>query len=391
MIEAAVELDDDAMSAYLEGNEPDAATLRRLIRKGTVSVTFYPILCGSAFKNKGVQPLLDAVIDFLPSPLDVPAIKGIDPKTSAEIERHADDAEPLSMLAFKIMNDPFVGTLTFCRIYSGKLESGTALANTVKDKRERIGRMLLMHANNREEIKEAFAGDIVAVVGLKDTTTGDTLCEPSKPVILERMEFPEPVIEIAIEPNSKADQEKMGVALSRLAAEDPSFRVKTDEESGQTIIAGMGELHLDIIVDRMKREFKVEASVGQPQVAYRETITQAAEVDYTHKKQTGGTGQFARVIMRFEPLPAGGGFEFENEVVGGNVPTRIRAGRRRRAWSALWATACSPVSRWSTSRRRCSTASTTRSTLRRSPSRSPHARRSAKACRRRGRCCSSRS
>ena len=231
------------------------------------------------------------------------------------------------MLAFKIMNDPFVGTLTFCRIYSGKLESGTALINTVKDKRERIGRMLLMHANNREEIKEAFAGDIVAVVGLKDTTTGDTLCEPSKPVILERMEFPEPVIEIAIEPNSKADQEKMGVALSRLAAEDPSFRVKTDEESGQTIIAGMGELHLDIIVDRMKREFKVEANVGQPQVAYRETITQAAEVDYTHKKQTGGTGQFARVIMRFEPLPAGGGFEFENEVVGGNVPTRIRAGR----------------------------------------------------------------
>lgn len=335
MIEAAVELDDDAMSAYLEGNEPDAATLRRLIRKGTVSVAFYPILCGSAFKNKGVQPLLDAVIDFLPSPLDVPAIKGIDPKSEAEIERHADDAEPLSMLAFKIMNDPFVGTLTFCRIYSGKLESGTALINTVKDKRERIGRMLLMHANNREEIKEAFAGDIVAVVGLKDTTTGDTLCEPSKPVILERMEFPEPVIEIAIEPNSKADQEKMGTALSRLAAEDPSFRVKTDEESGQTIIAGMGELHLDIIVDRMKREFKVEASVGQPQVAYRETITQAAQVDYTHKKQTGGTGQFARVIMRFEPLKAGSGFEFENEVVGGNVPREYIPGVQKGIVSAL--------------------------------------------------------
>jgi len=335
MIEAAVELDDEAMGAYLEGNEPDAATLRRLIRKGTVSVTFYPILCGSAFKNKGVQPLLDAVIDFLPSPLDVPAIKGIDPKTEAEIERHADDAEPLSMLAFKIMNDPFVGTLTFCRIYSGKLESGTALVNTVKDKRERIGRMLLMHANNREEIKEAFAGDIVAVVGLKDTTTGDTLCEPSKPVILERMEFPEPVIEIAIEPNSKADQEKMGTALSRLAAEDPSFRVKTDEESGQTIIAGMGELHLDIIVDRMKREFKVEANVGQPQVAYRETITQAAEIDYTHKKQTGGTGQFARVKLRFEPRGAGEGFEFTNEVVGGNVPREYVPGVQKGIVSAM--------------------------------------------------------
>ena len=320
MIEAAVELDDDAMSAYLEGNQPDADTLRRLIRKGTVTVKFFPILCGSAFKNKGVQPLLDAVIDFLPSPVEVPAIKGIDPKSSAEIERRSSDSEPLSMLSFKIMNDPFVGTLTFCRIYSGVLQSGVTLTNTVKEKRERIGRMLLMHANNREEIKEAFAGDIVAVVGLKDTTTGDTLCDPQKPVILERMEFPEPVIEIAIEPNSKADQEKMGMALSRLAAEDPSFRVKTDEESGQTIIAGMGELHLDIIVDRMKREFKVDASVGQPQVAYRETITQASDVDYTHKKQTGGSGQFARVKMHFEPLPAGSGFEFENKVVGGNVP-----------------------------------------------------------------------
>jgi elongation factor G len=335
LIEAAVELDDDAMSAYLEGKQPDAETLRKLIRKGTVSVKFFPILCGSAFKNKGVQPLLDAVIDFLPSPVDVPPIKGIDPKNNTDIERHASDSEPLSMLAFKIMNDPFVGTLTFCRIYSGVLQSGITLTNTVKDRRERIGRMLLMHANNREEIKEAFAGDIVAVVGLKDTTTGDTLCDPQKPVILERMEFPEPVIEIAIEPNSKADQEKMGVALSRLAAEDPSFRVKTDEESGQTIIAGMGELHLDIIVDRMKREFKVEANVGQPQVAYRETITQAADVDYTHKKQTGGTGQFARVIMRFEPLPAGTGFEFENEVVGGNVPREYVPGVEKGVKGAL--------------------------------------------------------
>ena len=282
-----------------------------------------------------MQPLLDAVIDFLPSPVDVPAIKGIDPKSGGEIERHADDSEPLSMLAFKIMNDPFVGSLTFCRIYSGELQSGAMLVNTVKDKRERIGRMLLMHANNREEIKEAFAGDIVAVVGLKDTTTGDTLCDQQKPVILERMEFPEPVIEIAIEPNTKADQEKMGMALSRLAAEDPSFRVKTDEESGQTIIAGMGELHLDIIVDRMKREFKVDANIGQPQVAYRETITQAADVDYTHKKQTGGTGQFARVMMRFEPLAPGGGFVFENKVVGGNVPREYVPGVEKGMKGAL--------------------------------------------------------
>ncbi|HEX2256012.1 MAG TPA: elongation factor G [Afifellaceae bacterium] len=320
MIEAAVELDDEAMSNYLEGNMPDAETLRRLIRKGTVDVTFFPVLCGSAFKNKGVQPLLDAVVDFLPSPVDVPAIKGVDPKTGAEMERHPSDSEPLAMLAFKIMNDPFVGSLTFCRIYSGKLDSGVSLMNTVKEKRERIGRMLLMHSNQREEIKEAFAGDIVAVVGLKDTTTGDTLSDPTKPVILERMEFPEPVIEIAIEPNSKADQEKMGTALHRLAQEDPSFRVKTDEESAQTIIAGMGELHLDIIVDRMKREFKVDATVGQPQVAYRETITQAAEIDYTHKKQTGGSGQFARIKVRFEPQEPGAGFAFESKVVGGNVP-----------------------------------------------------------------------
>jgi elongation factor G len=320
LIEAAVEMDETAMEAYLEGKEPDAATLRSLIRKGTCAVSFFPVLCGSAFKNKGVQPLLDAVVDFLPSPVEVPPIRGIDPKTGEEIKRVSSDEAPLSMLAFKVMNDPFVGTLTFCRIYSGKLESGVSLMNTVKEKRERIGRMLLMHSNNREDIKEAFAGDIVAVVGLKDTTTGDTLCDPTKPVILERMEFPEPVIEIAIEPNSKADQEKMGMALARLAAEDPSFRVKTDEESGQTIIAGMGELHLDIIIDRMKREFRVDANIGQPQVAYRETITQAADIDYTHKKQTGGSGQFARVKMRFEPLEAGGGFAFENKVVGGSVP-----------------------------------------------------------------------
>jgi elongation factor G len=335
MIEAAVEFDEAAMESYLEGREPDAATLRRLIRKGTCDVAFYPVLCGSAFKNKGVQPLLDGVVDFLPSPVEVPPIRGIDAKTEAETTRRSADDEPLSMLAFKIMNDPFVGSLTFCRVYSGKLESGAMLVNTVKERRERIGRMLLMHANNREEIKEAFAGDIVAVVGLKDTTTGDTLSDPLKPVILERMEFPDPVIEIAIEPNSKADQEKMGVALNRLAAEDPSFRVKTDEESGQTIIAGMGELHLDIIVDRMKREFKVEANVGQPQVAYRETITQAAEIDYTHKKQTGGTGQFARVKLRFEPRQAGTGFEFENEIVGGNVPREYIPGVEKGIKGAL--------------------------------------------------------
>ena len=335
MIEAAVEFDEAAMEGYLEGREPDAETLRRLIRKGTCDVAFYPVLCGSAFKNKGVQPLLDAVVDFLPSPVEVPAIKGIDPKTEAEIDRKASDSEPLAMLAFKIMNDPFVGSLTFCRIYSGKLESGVMLVNTVKERRERIGRMLLMHANNREEIKEAFAGDIVAIVGLKDTTTGDTLCEPSKPVILERMEFPEPVIEIAIEPNSKADQEKMGTALGRLAAEDPSFRVKTDEESGQTIIAGMGELHLDIIVDRMKREFKVEANIGQPQVAYRETITQTANVDYTHKKQTGGSGQFARVKMTFEPQAPGSGFAFENKVIGGNVPREYVPGVQKGVQGAM--------------------------------------------------------
>ena len=320
MIEAAVEMDDDAMNNYLEGKQPTNDEIRALIRKGTIAVKFFPMFCGSAFKNKGVQPLLDAVVEYLPSPIDVPAIKGIDAKTEKEIERHADDNEPLSMLAFKIMNDPFVGSLTFARIYSGKLSKGVSLDNTVKGKKERIGRMLQMHANSRADIDEAFAGDIVALAGLKETTTGDTLCDPLHPVILERMEFPDPVIQIAIEPKTKGDQEKMGLALHRLAAEDPSFRVKTDEESGQTIIAGMGELHLDIIVDRMRREFNVEANVGAPQVAYRETITRTHEQDYTHKKQTGGTGQFARVKLVFEPNPEGEEYVFESKIVGGSVP-----------------------------------------------------------------------
>jgi len=320
LIEAAVEMDDDAMNAYLEGNVPSNDKIRELIRKGTIAVKFHPVFCGTAFKNKGVQPLLDAVVDFLPSPVDVPSIKGIDPKTETETERHSDDNEPLSMLAFKIMNDPFVGSLTFARIYSGVLKKGMSVDNTVKGKKERIGRMLQMHANSREDIEEAFAGDIVALAGLKETTTGDTLCDPAKPVILERMEFPDPVIQIAIEPKTKGDQEKMGMALHRLAAEDPSFRVRTDEESGQTIIAGMGELHLDIIVDRLKREFKVEANVGAPQVAYRETITRSHEQDYTHKKQTGGTGQFARVKILFEPNTESEDFAFESKIVGGAVP-----------------------------------------------------------------------
>jgi len=320
MIELAVEMDETALENYLEGKMPSNDEIRALIRKGTVAVKFFPMFCGSAFKNKGVQPLLDAVVDFLPSPVEVPAIKGIDPKTEQEVVRHSSDDEPLSMLAFKIMNDPFVGSLTFCRIYSGKLAKGMSLDNTVKGKKERIGRMLQMHANSRNDIEEAYAGDIVALAGLKETTTGDTLCDPLKPVILERMEFPEPVIQIAIEPKTKNDQEKMGLALHRLAAEDPSFRVKTDEESGQTIIAGMGELHLDIIVDRMKREFKVEANVGAPQVAYRETITRRHEQDYTHKKQSGGSGQFARVKVVFEPNEEGEDFAFESKIVGGSVP-----------------------------------------------------------------------
>jgi len=337
MIETAVEMDDDAMNAYLEGNMPSNDELRALIRKGTIAVKFFPMFCGSAFKNKGVQPLLDGVIEYLPSPVDVPAIKGIDPKTDAEVVRKSSDSEPLSMLAFKIMNDPFVGSLTFCRIYSGQMSKGMSLENTVKGKKERIGRMLQMHSNSRADIEEAFAGDIVALAGLKEVTTGDTLCDPLKPVILERMEFPDPVIQIAIEPKTKGDQEKMGLALNRLAAEDPSFRVKTDEESGQTIIAGMGELHLDILVDRMRREFKVEANVGAPQVAYRETITRRHEQDYTHKKQTGGTGQFARIKLIFEPNPEGEDFVFESKIVGGAVPKEYIPGVEKGIQSVLGA------------------------------------------------------
>ncbi len=320
LVETAVEVEEAAMEAYLEGEMPDNDKLRALIRQGCINVDFFPMMCGTAFKNKGVQPLLEAVTDFLPSPLDVPAIAGIDAKTEEDTVRKSSDDEPFSMLAFKIMNDPFVGSLTFCRIYSGVLEAGGSLMNTVKGKKERIGRMLQMHSNDRVDIKEAYAGDIVAIAGLKETTTGDTLCDPLKPVILERMEFPDPVISIAIEPKTKGDQEKMGIALNRLAAEDPSFRVKSDEESGQTIISGMGELHLDILVDRMKREFNVEANVGAPQVAYRETITREAEIDYTHKKQSGGSGQFARVKIVFEPNTESEEFEFVSKIVGGNVP-----------------------------------------------------------------------
>jgi elongation factor G len=319
LIELAVEQDDDVMEAYLEGTIPDTATLKSLIRKGTIDRAFVPVCCGSAFKNKGVQPLLDAVVDYLPSPLDVPAIKGVLPDSDEEAERPSSDDAPFAALAFKIMNDPFVGSLTFTRIYSGKLAKGQVL-NSVKDKKEKIGRMLLMHSNNREDIEEAFAGDIVALAGMKDTTTGDTLCDPAKPIILERMEFPEPVIELSVEPKTKADQEKMGVALNRLAQEDPSFRVSTDHESGQTIIKGMGELHLDIIVDRMKREFKVEANVGAPQVAYREYLAKPVDVDYTHKKQSGGSGQFGRVKVKVTPGERGQGVVFEDNIKGGNIP-----------------------------------------------------------------------
>jgi elongation factor G len=320
LVEAAVELDDTAMAAYLDGQEPDAATLRRLIRLAVQKRAFHPVLCGSAFKNKGVQPLLDAVVDYLPSPADREAITGIDFKTEEPTIRRPTDEEAFSMLAFKIMDDPFVGTITFCRVYSGKVETGSSLLNSTRDKKERVGRMLLMHANNREDIKEAAAGDIVALAGLKDVRTGDTLCDPQKPVILEKMEFPEPVIEIAIEPKSKADQEKLGLALAKLAAEDPSFRVSTDQESGQTILKGMGELHLDIKVDILRRTYKVDANIGAPQVAYRETITKKAEIDYTHKKQTGGTGQFARVKLVVQPNEQGAGFAFESKIVGGAVP-----------------------------------------------------------------------
>ncbi|MDZ5448055.1 MULTISPECIES: elongation factor G [Labrys] len=336
LIEAAVELDDDALAAFFDGQEPDEATLKRLIRKAVLTGAFYPVLAGSAFKNKGVQTLLDAVVDYLPSPVDVPAIKGIDPKTEEEVERKSSDAEPLSLLGFKIMDDQY-GVLTFCRIYSGKLEKGVSLLNSSREKSERVGRMVLMHANNREEIAEAYAGDIVALVGLKDTRTGDTLCDPAHPVILERMEFPEPVIEMAIEPKTKADQEKMALALIKLASEDPSFRVSTDQESGQTIIKGMGELHLDIKVDILRRTHKVEVNVGAPQVAFREKITKRAEIDYTHKKQTGGTGQFARVKFIVEPNEPGKGFEFESKIIGGSVPKEYIPGVEKGLNSVLGA------------------------------------------------------
>ena len=320
MLETAVEMDDAAMEAYLDGTEPSRETLIACIRKGVLGSKFVPVLCGASFKNKGIQPLLDAVVDYLPSPLDVPPVTGVKPDSEEELVRKSSDDEPFAGLAFKIMTDPFVGSLTFVRVYSGTLEAGSQVLNSVKDNRERIGRMLQMHANQREDIKEARAGDIVALAGLKSTTTGETLCDPSKPIILERMEFPDPVIEVAVEPKTKSDQEKMGVALNRLAQEDPSFRVSTDQESGQTIIKGMGELHLEIIVDRMRREFKVEANVGAPQVAYRETISKKTEIDYTHKKQSGGTGQFARVKLVFDPQQPGFGYAFENKITGGAVP-----------------------------------------------------------------------
>jgi len=335
LIDNAVELDDEAMEAYLEGNEPSEETIKKCIRKAVLTGAFYPILCGSAFKNKGVQTLLDAVVDYLPSPVDIPPTPGIDYKTEEEVVRRASDEEPLSVLAFKIMDDPFVGSLTFCRLYSGKMETGMGLLNSTRDRKERVGRMLLMHSNNREDIKEAYAGDIVALAGLKDTRTGDTLCDPIKsPVILERMEFPAPVIEIAVEPKSKADQEKLGVALAKLASEDPSFTVSTDHESGQTILKGMGELHLDIKIDILKRTYKVEANIGAPQVAYRESLGKKAEIDYTHKKQTGGTGQFARIKLVFEPGEPGSGFVFESAIVGGAVPKEYIPGVQKGLESA---------------------------------------------------------
>ena len=328
LIELIVEQDDDVMEAFLEGDEPDLETIQRLIRKGTLNMAFVPVICGSAFKNKGVQPMLNAVIDSLPGPLDVPSYKGFKPGDVTEtrdIERSADDQQPFTGLAFKIMNDPFVGSLTFVRIYSGALKKGDSLMNSTKGDRERVGRMMMMHSNNREEIDEAFAGDIVALAGMKKTTTGDTLCDPVQQVVMETMTFPDPVIEIAVEPKSKNDQEKMSTGLQRLAAEDPSFQVASDAESGQTIMRGMGELHLDILVDRLKREFKVEANIGAPQVAYRETITKQVEVDYTHKKQSGGSGQFARVKLVFSPLSEGG-YGFTNSIVGGSVPKEFIPG-----------------------------------------------------------------
>ena len=335
LVETAVEMDDQAMEDYFEGKEISIDTLKKCIRKGTLSMSFVPVLCGTAFKNKGVQPLLDAVVDYLPSPLDLPDVEGVKPGTEEVITRKADDNQPLAALAFKIMNDPFVGSLTFTRIYSGTINAGSYIYNSVKDKKERIGRMLLMHANKRDDIKEAYAGDIIALAGLKDTTTGDTLCDSSNPIVLENMVFPDPVIELAVEPKTKADVEKMGLALSRLAMEDPSFKVSSDPDSGQTIIKGMGELHLDIIVDRLRREFKVDANVGNPQVAYRETITKPCDIEYTHKKQSGGAGQFAKVKIKFEPMEGYTGFEFNNTVVGGNVPKEYIPGVEKGLRSAM--------------------------------------------------------
>ncbi len=335
LVEMAVEMDDQAMEDFFEGKEISADTLKKCIRKGTLTMSFVPVFCGTAFKNKGVQPLLDAVIDYLPSPLDLPDVEGVKPGTDEVITRKADDNQPLSALAFKIMNDPFVGSLTFTRIYSGTMSAGSYIYNSVKDKKERVGRMLLMHSNKRDDIKEANAGDIIALAGLKDTTTGDTLCDANNPIILENMVFPEPVIELAVEPKTKADVEKMGLALARLAMEDPSFKVSSDPDSGQTIIKGMGELHLDIIVDRLKREFKVDANIGAPQVAYRETITKPCDIEYTHKKQSGGAGQFAKVKIKFEPMEGYTGFEFNNTVVGGNVPKEYIPGVEKGLRSAM--------------------------------------------------------
>jgi elongation factor G len=337
LIEQVAELDDGLMARYLEneGRDISEEEIRRAVRKGCLSLQVFPVLCGSAFRHKGVQPLLDAVVDYLPSPTEVPDVKGVKPDTDEVESRPSSDDAPTSALAFKIMTDPFVGSLTFVRVYSGVISTGTQILNSVKGNRERVGRMLQMHSNHREDIKEAHAGDIVAIAGLKDTTTGETLCDANKPIILERMEFPEPVIEVAVEPKTKTDQEKMGVALNRLAQEDPSFRVATDPESGQTVIKGMGELHLDIIVDRMRREFKVDANVGAPQVAYRETITRRAEIDYTHKKQTGGSGQFARIKLVFEPQEPGEGFLFENAITGGSVPREFIPGVEKGLKSAL--------------------------------------------------------
>ncbi len=336
LLETDVEQDEQAMEDYLEGKEVSVETLKKCIRKGTIAQDFVPVFCGTAFKNKGVQPLLDAVIDYLPSPLDIPPAEGTDPDDPEKIIiRKADDNEPLSALAFKIMNDPFVGSLTFVRIYSGVMTAGSYIYNSVKDKKERIGRMLLMHSNKREDLKEANAGDIIALAGLKDTTTGDTLCDQAHPIVLENMIFPDPVIELAVEPKTKVDIEKMGLALSRLAMEDPSFKVSSDPDSGQTIIKGMGELHLEIIVDRLKREFKVDCNVGEPQVAYRETITKPCDIEYTHKKQSGGAGQFAKVKIKFEPLEGYTGFEFANTVVGGNVPKEYIPGVEKGLRSAM--------------------------------------------------------